>query len=140
MAGLGGAVYLVQKFSVAYAYGYKNSEGKKYLQGREIIRYLLVALSAVILGPIAMALAMGGAIPFNGFAAGKQIPMFTAVGFSFLLGFAYHDTLKALVRLSEKYLGKEKKEKQEEDCRQPAKDSDKPGESDERAEAKKAGA
>jgi len=135
MAGVGGAVYAVQRFSVAYAYGYKDKEGNmQFLKRKEIARYPLVALSSVILGPITIALAQAGAITFTGFAAGKQMPMFTVVGLSFVLGFAYHDTLKALTRLSKKYLGKE-----EEDNFQPSKEKDKREDSDKQAQGAAAG-
>jgi hypothetical protein len=137
MAGLGGAVYLLQRFSVTYAYGYKDKKGNTlYLQRQEVPHYLLIALSCVILGPITIALARAGAITFTGFAPGRPMPMFTLVGLSFVLGFTYHDTLKALARLSKKYLGKEK----DDDSLQLSNEKGKREDSAESANAKAAGA
>jgi hypothetical protein len=125
MAGLGGAVYALRKFYLTYAYGYDNKDGcKEYLKMQEIPRYVLLPLASVILGPITMALAWAGAITFTGSAAGKQMPILTLVGFSFLMGFSYHDTLKGLQTLSSKIVDLISATRKNEDKGKKGKESD----------------
>ncbi len=100
-AGVGGAVFMIRSFYLSYAYGRENSKQKvNYLQNREIPRYVLLPFSSTVLGPIALGLLLTGSIIFSGFSTEKEIPHFSAVAISFLLGFTYHDTLKLLRNLS----------------------------------------
>jgi hypothetical protein len=97
-AGIGGAVFMIREFYISYAYG-KNQE---YLKSREIPRYVLLPLSSVILGPIAIFLLQAGAIVFVGTVGDGKIPDYTIVAVSFLFGFSYHDSLRALRKLSQR--------------------------------------
>jgi hypothetical protein len=100
-AGLGGAVFMVREFYLNFAYGRTSArQPVSYLKNKEIPRYILLPFSSVVLGPIALSLLLAGSIVFVGFSAGEEVPHFSAVAVSFLLGFTYHDTLKALRKLS----------------------------------------
>ena len=102
-ASIGGAVFMVRSFYLRYAYG-RESAGQEvsYLQNKEIPRYILLPFSSAVLGPVTLGLLLTGSIVFSGFSTGKEIPHFSAVTISFLLGFAYHDTLGLLRDLSRK--------------------------------------
>jgi hypothetical protein len=104
-AGLGGAVFMIREFYLKFAYGsqYKD-EPRRFLESREIPRYLLLPFSSVVLGPIGLCLLQGGSLVFTGFKQGADVPIFSCVALSFLLGFTYHDTLAALRNLSRRAL------------------------------------
>jgi hypothetical protein len=100
-AGIGGAVFMVRQFYLNVAYGppYGNRE---YLRNAEIPRYVLLPFSSVILGPVGLCLLLAGSIVFGTFSSGQEIPIFSVIAVAFLLGFAYHDTLNSLRKLSRK--------------------------------------
>ena len=111
-AGIGGAVFMVRSFYLNYAYGRENDQQKvNFLQKKEIPRYILLPFSSIILGPIALGLLLSGSIIFSGFATEREIPYFSAVTISFLLGFSYHDTLKLLRNLSRQIFDREESNK-----------------------------
>lgn len=100
-AGIGGAVFMIREFYINYAYGTEDNKGRlRYLKNREIPRYVLLPFSSIVLGPISIFLLQAGAIVFAGFSSQKNIPDYTIVTVSFLFGFAYHDSLRALRKLS----------------------------------------
>lgn len=103
-AGLGGAVFMVREFYLAFAYGEPAKAGvPRFLHSREIPRYVLLPLSATLLGPVGLALLQVGAIAFTGMAGERQIPIFTTVAVCFGLGFGYHDTLGGVRRWSRSF-------------------------------------
>ncbi len=106
-AGLGGGVFMIREFYIKFSYGRDN----EFLQRKEIPRYVLLPFSSIILGPISLALAKAGTITFAGLSATAEVPAFTMVTLSFVLGFAYHDTLKGLAKLSENIFTSKKSEK-----------------------------
>jgi len=111
-AGAGGSVFMIREFYINFAYGSVNDKGQlRYLKNREIPRYILLPLSSTVLGPISIFLLQAGAIIFAGFSADKTIPDYTIMAVSFLFGFSYHDSLKALQKLSRKMFGGENEEK-----------------------------
>jgi hypothetical protein len=106
-AGLGGGVFMIREFYIKFSYGRDN----QFLQRKEIPRYILLPFSSIILGPISLAFANAGAITFAGLSATDDIPTFTMIGLSFVLGFAYHDTLRGLAKLSENTFTSKKTDK-----------------------------
>ena len=99
-AGLGGTVFMIRDFYINFAYGYRfKDDPPTYLRAVEIPRYLLLPFSAAFLGPVSLALLYAGAIVVFG-GAGEAIPLYSVVIASFLFGFSYHDTLRALRRKS----------------------------------------
>jgi hypothetical protein len=104
-AGIGGAVFMIREFYISYAYGKekkekekrttaedkkgeeKEAEEREFLKNREIPRYVLLPLSSVILGPIAIFLLQAGAIVFAGVTAQGKIPDYTVVAVAFFFGF-----------------------------------------------------
>jgi len=105
-AGTGGSAFMIREFYINFAYGSQNSNGHlTYLRNREIPRYILLPFSSIVLGPISIFLLQAGAIVFAGFSVDKAIPDYTIITVSFLFGFSYHDSLKALRNLSLKMLG-----------------------------------
>jgi hypothetical protein len=100
-AGIGGAVFMVREFYLNVAYGPPHGD-RKYLRNGEIPRYVLLPFSSVVLGPVGLCLLLAGSIVFGTFSSGQEIPIFSVIAVGFLLGFAYHDTLKALRKLSRK--------------------------------------
>lgn len=99
-AGLGGSVFMIREFYIKFCYGRSN----EFLKRREIPRFVLLPFSSIVLGPISLALAKTGAITFGALSTSTNVPLLTVVGVSFVLGFAYHDTLKWLAKLSERIL------------------------------------
>lgn len=100
-AGIGGAVFMLRSFYLSYANRRENSkQNVNYLQSNEIPRYILLSISSTILGLVALSLLLTGSIIFSGFSIEKEIPHFSAVTISFILGFTYSDTLKLLRKLS----------------------------------------
>jgi hypothetical protein len=104
-AGIGGAVYMVREFYLSV--NPRPFGDRKALRLKEIPRYVLLPFSSVVLGPVGFSLLLAGSIVFNGFSPAGPVPHFTVVAISFLLGFAYHDTLKALTSLSRRIFTKE---------------------------------
>jgi PAS domain S-box-containing protein len=105
-AGIGGAVFMVREYYLSVAYGPPFGD-RQFLRNEEIPRYLLLPLSSFVLGPVGFSLLLAGSIVFNGFSPAGPVRRFTVVAMSFLLGFAYHDTLKALRSLSRRIFAKE---------------------------------
>ena len=102
-AGLGGTVFMIREFYIRFAYGQKRGdEPEEYLQTREITRFILLPFSSIILGPVSYALVKTGAVTLAGSSAAREIPVLNCVTLSFILGFTYHDTLKALSDLSKR--------------------------------------
>jgi len=92
---------MIREFYINFAYGSAPpGQPPSFLKAAEIPRYVLLPLSSFVLGPVGLALLQTGAIIFSGFSAGHDVPFFTIVAVCFLLGFSYHDTLKALKDLS----------------------------------------
>ncbi len=102
-AGMGGAVFMIREFYLNFAYGHKRlGQPRRFLQASEIPRYILLPVSSCILGPVGVALLQAGAIVFSGLSAEQDIPSFTLIAVSFVLGFSYHDTLNGLRGISRK--------------------------------------
>jgi hypothetical protein len=97
MAGLGASVFMVRELYIKYCFGGENAGKKEYLQNVHVLRYVLLPISAVILGPIAYNLMLAGLIKLDGSVAVSR-PVLVIV--CFILGYMYHDTLKFLARLS----------------------------------------
>ncbi|MBI4246127.1 MAG: hypothetical protein HY614_02965 [Candidatus Rokubacteria bacterium] len=109
-SGLGGIVFMIREFYINFAYGRENKEKNtwEFLRSSEIPRYVLLPFSSVVLGPVGLALLHAGAVIFVGVSRETDLPLYSVVGVSFLLGFGYHDTLGALRRLSRKLFDVEK--------------------------------
>jgi len=105
-AGLGGVVFMIREFYLNFAYDTRPASKRKptdpppFLRAYEIPRYVLLPFSSVVLRPVGLALLQAGSLIFVGFSKETPTPMYSIVAVSFLLGFAYHDTLAALRRLS----------------------------------------
>jgi hypothetical protein len=111
-AGAGGSVFMIREFYISFAYGFEKDGVTRYLKNVEIPRYILLPFSSVVLGPVSIFLLQAGAIVFAGSSPDKSIPDYTVMAVSFLFGFSYHDSLKALGRFSSKMLGGKKEPKE----------------------------
>lgn len=105
-AGMGGAVFMIREFYLSFCYG--SGRPLRFLAVTEIPRYIMLPLSAFVLGPIGLVLLRTGAFVFSSVATREEIPLGTIGAFCFLVGFGYHDTLKALRELSGRLLASAK--------------------------------
>ncbi len=109
-AGLGGAVFMVREFYINYCFGreriaimeqtetkVKQDKQRVYLQAEHMPRYVLLPISSTILGPIVLSLLTAGTISLEG---SQGISRHVIVIVCFVLGYAYHDTLKFMADLS----------------------------------------
>jgi hypothetical protein len=97
MAGLGASVFMVRELYINYCFGRKIIDNYEYLQNVHVLRYVLLPISAVILGPIAYNLMLAGLIKLDGSVSVSR-PVLVIV--CFILGYMYHDTLQFMARLS----------------------------------------
>ena len=110
-AGLGGGVFMIKGFYIRYGYGEERNGKTEFLKRKEIPRFIFLPMSSVLIGPISLCLLKAGAIAFVGFSTKGQVPMFTIVGTSFILGLTYHDTLHAFCEMSKRILANDSRRK-----------------------------
>ena len=111
-AGIGGAVFMVRNFYLNFAYGRENAKQPvNYLKNKEIPRYILLPFSSFVLGPMTLALLRTGSLISSGLTTEKEIPLFSVVSVSFVLGFTYHDTLDFMRNLSRQIFKRNNNEK-----------------------------
>lgn len=104
-AGLGGGVFMIKRFFIEYAYGVKHKQ--RQLSPIDIPQFIFLPISSVIIGPLSLCLLKAGSIAFEGFSGKGQVPLFTVIALSFIMGLSYYDTLHAFCERSKRIFWKD---------------------------------
>lgn len=109
-SGLGGTVFMSKRFYFNYIDGVerKHKAQDRTLGAIDIPQFIFLPISSIIIGPISLCLLKAGSIAFEGFSGKGQVPIFTVIALSFIMGLSYYDTLHAFCEMSKRRFWKDK--------------------------------
>ena len=107
--GLGATIFMIWEMYINFCYGRVDEQSgqREYLRFVEVVRYLILPVTGLVLGPLALVLQRAGFILFTSRAPDQPVPLYATVALAFFLGLCYQDFLNFLKNLGRRILATE---------------------------------